>query len=807
MFNGNETNNSPRRRLMRATALLAALTAVPAALLAQDAPTVLAPDEPAVLGQAEPTRLEPPRIDRVPEQGKVLDAAAVLTPSRLYPLRQPCRLIDTRDAGVGALTAGSLRGIATAQCGVSPTAAAISINVVATGGTAGGFLTVFASGTATPNVATVNYAAYATKANNATVGVGAGAIAVYCGQASGSVHAIIDAYGYWDNPSNNQPPIVNAGADQVVQLPGTVTVTGTVTDDGKVNATPTLTWSKVSGPGTPNFTSPNALSTVVSFDLPGNYTLRLSAFDGGITGYDDVNVIVNPSVPDLVRFLEQSTMGPSPALIGHVQQIGLGAWFNEQFALPSSGMPYIPPAPSNVPANCNSFCQRDNYSMYLLQNRFFLNAMYGNDQLRQRAVWTLHQLFVVSGRDINVSSWYLPYWQILDNNAFGNYRQLLQQITLNPAMGIYLNMAGSNKNNPNENFAREILQLFSIGTDLLNPDGTPQLDQVTGDILPSYDQNVVTNMAKILTGWNLAANIAPGVPDYNSYMIANNNNHDTTAKQLLVYPGQTGVTPAGLTALADLNIALDMIFNHPNVGPFIARHYIRQMVTSNPTPAYVGRVAAVFNNNGLGVRGDLKAVIKAVLLDPEARGEVQYDPNYGQLREPVLFETNVLRMWNPRSANLSTASDGVVNNQAVAMGQDVWRPATVFSYYPADYLLPGSTTVLGPEFGVQQATTALKRANFVNTMVFSNIPVGTNVPNGTAIDFSNLVPYATSPTPGSPTDLVDYLNHTLMHSSMSLSMYNRILATVVAVPASNPQLRAKQALYLVLSSSQYWVKR
>jgi hypothetical protein len=168
----------------------------------------------------------------------------------------------------------------------------------------------------------------------------------------------------------------------------------------------------------------------------------------------------------------------------------------------------------------------------------------------------------------------------------------------------------------------------------------------------------------------------------------------------------------------------------------------------------------------------------------------------------VLYLCNILRAFNPRSADLSTASDGVVNGQAVAMGQDVWRPPTVFSYYPADYLLPGSTTILAPEFGVLQATTALKRANFVNTMTFSNIPIGTNVPNGTAINISNLVGLA-----GNPTALVDYLNQILMHGAMSTTMQNDVITAVNAVAATNPTLRARQALYLVATSSQYQVEQ
>src|SRR6202022_3093366 len=230
--------------------------------------------------------------------------------------------------------------------------------------------------------------------------------------------------------------------------------------------------------------------------------------------------------------------------------------------------------------------------------------------------------------------------------------------------------------------------------------------------------------------WKLGADVAPGVPDYITPMVLVASNHDTGAKTLL-----RGVTlPASQTGAKDLSDPLDNIFNPPNVGPFLATPFIHTLVTSNPTPSYVARVAAVFNDNGFGIRGDLSAVVAAILLDPEARSDPPNDPSFGHLREPALFALNLLRGFNAKSANLATTSDGYINPQTISMGQDVFRPATVFSYYPADYLLPGSSTVLAPEFGLLDTSATLKRANFVNTMVFSSIGVGANSPNGTALD-------------------------------------------------------------------------
>ncbi len=500
---------------------------------------------------------------------------------------------------------------------------------------------------------------------------------------------------------------------------------------------------------------------------------------------------------DILRLLEQATWGPTDYLISRVRTVGMPAWLNAQFTTPSTGYPTMALWPNSVPLDCDSTCQRDNYTMYLPQRRFFTNALYGTDQLRQRVAWALHRLIVVSGVDLNQPSWLVPYLQVLDRNAFGNFRQLLSEVTLNPAMGRYLDMITSTKYNPNENYAREVLQLFSIGLEKLNPDGTVQTD-ANDEALPTYDQDTVTGFARVFTGWKIAPQPAPDTQNYLDPMVLQSSNHDTGSKQLL-----DGVSlPSGQTATKDLNDALDNIFNDPNVGPYVSMHLIHALVTSNPSPAYIQRVASVFNNNGSGVRGDLKAVVQALLLDPEARGDTKPDPNYGRLKEPVQFIAQLLRALNARSANGTTTSDGYLNPQSVNMGEDVWKPASVFSYYPADFLVPGSTDLLGPEFGILSATTALKRANFVNTMVFGSIGTSTNAPNGTSLDLSKLQALSSNPEA-----LVTELNHTLMHGSMSSEMQSAIVTAVAAVSSSNTLLRAQQALYLVATSSQFQTQR
>ena len=531
---------------------------------------------------------------------------------------------------------------------------------------------------------------------------------------------------------------------------------------------------------------------------------------------------------DRIRFLEQATFGPTPALDNRLRRIGLRIWLAEQLDMPypSAANPY-PNIPlkntdiGNATTGCGMFlptttpefrlCQQTHYSMYPVQNWFFKEALYGEPQLRHRVAWALSQIWVVSGVDTQQSSWMIAYHKELSKNAFGNYRNLMKDVTLNPAMGNYLDMIRSTRNNPNENFAREILQLFSVGLFMLNQDGTLQLDQ-NGNPIPTYDQDDVNNFTKVFTGWrtceqtgSVCPNQTLGAPNYKDPMLLTQTNHDVTAKILLDYPNAVNRNiPAGLNGNTELDMALDNIFYHPNVAPFVSKLLIQHLVTSDPTPAYVGRVAAVFNNNGQGVRGDLKAVVRAILLDPEARGNVKTDPNYGKLREPVQFVTNFLKHFNVGSANLSQQSDGVVNGLTAPLGQSVFNSPTVFNYYSPDYVIPG-TSLLGPEFGIMTTGTAISRTNAINTMTFSRLNVGTNIPLGTSIDLSEMIALAQADPTGN--QLLDTLNLRMLHGTMSPQMKSTILTAVLAAPATNPTARAQQAIYLIATSSQFQVQR
>jgi uncharacterized protein (DUF1800 family) len=347
---------------------------------------------------------------------------------------------------------------------------------------------------------------------------------------------------------------------------------------------------------------------------------------------------------------------------------------------------------------------------------------------------------------------------------------------------------------------------------MLNQDGTVQRD-VNNVPVPSYDQTTVNNFTKVFTGWSFCnnstnpacANAVVGTVNYKDPLLLNQNAHDVTAKTLLSYPNAVNTNiAANLNGNTELELALDNIFNHPNVAPFVSKLLIQHLVTSDPTPAYVGRVAAIFNNNGAGTRGDLKAVVRAILLDPEARGDLKTDPNYGKLREPVQLITNVLRAFNVRSASGAQLSDGAVQNLALNMAQNPFYSPTVFNYYTPDYVIPG-TALLGPEFNIMTTGTAIARANFANTMVFNRINVSENAPLGTALDLTEMQALATEDPTGNR--LLDALNQKMMRGAMSTSMRNTILTAVQAVAANQPLARAQQAIYLIATSSQYQVQR
>ncbi len=521
----------------------------------------------------------------------------------------------------------------------------------------------------------------------------------------------------------------------------------------------------------------------------------------------------SPSEADAVRFLEQASWGPTDASIAEVRSLGFGAWIDRQIAAPVSAYPNLPAYPTSPKTGCpdgsDPACRRDHYTMYPLQVRFFQNALSGQDQLRQRVAFALHEIFVVSGLKVRQPSAVSPYLNLLARDALGSFRQLLADVTLNPAMGDYLDMVDNDKADPsgtvqpNENYGREVMQLFSIGVHLLAPDGTVLRD-ASNEPIPAYDQDTIEGFSHAFTGWTYAPfpGAAPRPHDPRNYgapMVLYRDpsgldvNHDRGEKSLLSYDGALrSVLPANQDGETDLQEAIDNIFGHPNVGPFIGRQLIQHLVTSNPSPAYVARVSAVFADDGRGERGDLAAVVRAILLDPEARGDAESDPVYGHLREPVQYLLGLLRAFGART-------DGVLGPAVRLMGQDLFDPDSVFSYYPHEYVAPG-TSAEGPEFGIETTSTAIARINVVSALAFGRSPSPEGTP-GTALDLSGLEALADDPAA-----LVERLDALLLHGTMSDAMREAVLGAVAAAGPS-PAARTAIALQLVATSSAYQVER
>ena len=512
------------------------------------------------------------------------------------------------------------------------------------------------------------------------------------------------------------------------------------------------------------------------------------------------------SLQSAARLLDQATFGPTLTDLQHVETVGLQAYLNEQFAIPTTLEPDITiPAPTLCATNTIP-CQ---------QAEWWQVSLTGPDQLRQRVALALSEMDVISTNSVNARA-VTTYQNMLANDAFGNFYTIMRDVTLSPGMGAYLNMLNSAKPGvvngvpqiANENFARENMQLFSLGLDLLNQDGTLQLDS-SGNPIPAYTEAQVQAFARAYTGWTYATasggsstTFPNNTANYDAPMASVQAQHDVAAKILL-----NGTTlPAGQTADVDLTGALTNLFNHQNVGPFVCRQLIQHLVTSTPSTAYVTRVAAIFANDGTGVRGNMKAVIQAILLDTEARaGDTNPSFDGGHLREPMLYMTNAMRGLGFTFVGAGTGTGAeyyyTPGNFTNALSEKPYTSGSVFNFFPPNYVIPGST-INAPEFSIENTASAVLRLTLADNIVYNRITDFTVDLSATSA--LGLMASATGNATTDSTNLVNALGNIFMHGQMPTQMQTAIVNHVSTL--TNIPQRVRVATYLVLTSSQYKIE-
>jgi len=511
--------------------------------------------------------------------------------------------------------------------------------------------------------------------------------------------------------------------------------------------------------------------------------------------------------PAAARLLSQATFGPTMVEIDALVDLGsVSTWIERQIAQPiSRTLPY-------VRANGNGSLGTIRHHIW------WKNAIEGPDQLRQRVAFALSEIFVVSDRDYEISNAQYGisgYYDMLAELAFGDFRTLLERVTLHPIMGIYLSMLRNEKADParnirpDENFAREVLQLFTIGLYELAPDGTVRVN-AQGEPVPTYDQETIEQFAKVFTGWNLSDAGDVWVSndltkfDKEDPMVPLEQYHDRSAKVLL---GGTRL-PAGQDARTDLEAALDNIVAHQNVGPFVARSLIQRLVTSNPTPAYIARVGAAFDDDGSGRRGNLGAVVTAILTDPEARsGQVTVPDRFGKVIEPMIRLT---RVW--RAFDASPGRDtGIYRPKAKALlqlddiiGQGPLESPSVFNFFsPGHKLRPGGD-MLAPEAQLLSEIGVASMNNLLHLQIYSGnsrVDAGVNVVH---IDIEREVRLA-----GNGRALAEHLDLLLCSGALPDDFLEAIAVHVDSLPddADGSLTRALDAIFCVVGSPFHLVQK
>jgi len=544
--------------------------------------------------------------------------------------------------------------------------------------------------------------------------------------------------------------------------------------------------------------------------------------------------LTNVTAADAARLLTQATFGPKRSEIDALTGQSIDTWINGQLAMPFTSHRAAMLADQATYGGSGSFT---NWNALYAGNRqaaWWKNALTAPDQLRQRVAFALSELFVISDISLGNDSQAEPiaaYYDLLGNGAFGSFRTLLENVTLNPMMGNYLTWIRNPKGDPttgqtpDENYAREVMQLFTIGLDMLNPDGTLQLD-ATGLPIPTYYQATVTEMAKVFTGWSYSGttNFFTGggsVTSMTTPMILFPAYHDNSAKNLNL--ASLAVIPANSAATSgttDLKAALDALAFHPNTGPFVCKQLIQRLVTSNPSPGYIYRVVQVWQNDGSGNVGNLGAVVRAILEDYEARSPtIAANATYGKLREPILRATALLRSFSasstsgryvgsqvtgttplPADASLITSLNGATryDNVQTNLDQSSERSPTVFNFFHPGYVLPGaiaSAGLVAPEFEITDATFSIDVPNFLRGIVFATA-------TGTGAAYTVLPNFATEQTlAATPSALLDHLSLVMCAGNLSATTRARVTTALLALPASTTALEKAQTAVLLLSTA------
>ncbi len=522
---------------------------------------------------------------------------------------------------------------------------------------------------------------------------------------------------------------------------------------------------------------------------------------------------------DASRFLAQSTMGYDYESIEKAAAMGYEAWLDEQFTMPRQTAEQKIEEITSYLGNSDV----DFYGMFGFRAAWLNLVLKHPDLLRQRVTHALSQIFVVSsfGSDLfeDVFELSTSYYDILNEHAFGNYRDLLVAVSRSPSMGLYLSHMNNPKSDPennihpDENYAREVMQLFSIGLYELNNDGTRKLDS-SGNYIPTYTNEDIREFAKIFTGFG------NGGPAGEFGVFFGEEAEEAAYLPMRMYddwhePGEKKllngvVVPAGQTGLQDFEAAMDNLFNHPNVGPFIGKALIQFLVSANPSSAYVNRVANAFNNNGNGVRGDMKAVIKAILLDPEARMcNPTDDPIIGKLREPIVRYTNLLKAFNIRNQN------GPFFDQMFAwydmVGQVPYYSPSVFNFYSPEFQPNGpiaDNDFVGPVFQIHNSSTSIGYVNLMSFITLEGYVFDPDIDyifkdvglpmQGTQLDFQDELALVDQPEA-----LVDRLNILLAAGQLSTKSKSVIVNAINQIDDREAMDRLRLAISLIMIAPEY----